>query len=468
MRTIIRSLFLVIVILTSLLVVLAYSEDKSNYIQTNVSLNSLENHTLNVSDSCFDDYNTIYLRRSRNKCRNVLTQAMMKAEKSAYIIKFDYDLGGDTINVPKNSSLVFKGGSLKNGTLVGQNTTIINESNRPLFKNITFCGNFFQRTIYSDWFEYDNLCDLFDAIQVLATSNILTNVIVTKMTVSYLPIVRGNYQGDKTSYLFKIPSNTHVDFCDSELTLAPNDISFFYAIYIQDAANVEIKNLTLIGDIEGHTPTQFDEYSHGIYIYASKDVRIENVHSLKFWGDGMGISGYSDPTKPVNTNIIVKDCRFENNRRQGCSISKGDNILFENCDFLNTGTIKSTSPSAGVDIEPNNGEDVIKRIVFKKCNFLGNEGNYGGLLIMTARLNYDINAEAIILRNCEIDGVHQYGRGGGYFKSCIIHNDMNRNNCLNASKNQTVEDCTIDVKGKIFRTQKSQNIQYRNNTLSKK
>jgi len=44
---------------------------------------------------------------------------MLSCENYKYIIKWDFDLGGQTIKVPKNCILEFDGGSLKNGTIIG-------------------------------------------------------------------------------------------------------------------------------------------------------------------------------------------------------------------------------------------------------------------------------------------------------------------------------------------------------------
>lgn len=39
-----------------------------------------------------------------------------------FVVKYDYVLG-ETITIPENCVLAFDGGSISNGTLIGQNTT---------------------------------------------------------------------------------------------------------------------------------------------------------------------------------------------------------------------------------------------------------------------------------------------------------------------------------------------------------
>ena len=55
-----------------------------------------------------------------------------------YVIKYDFDLKGETFELPKNCTLQFEGGTLKNGTLVGQDGIII--ANRKIFTNVKVEG----------------------------------------------------------------------------------------------------------------------------------------------------------------------------------------------------------------------------------------------------------------------------------------------------------------------------------------
>lgn len=54
--------------------------------------------------------------------KNVLTQAYMSEANFIYIIQYDFDLNGATINIPSGCVIEFRGGSIKNGVLNGTNT----------------------------------------------------------------------------------------------------------------------------------------------------------------------------------------------------------------------------------------------------------------------------------------------------------------------------------------------------------
>lgn len=71
-------------------------------------------------------YTTKVLKPNINGCckKNILTQEMMNCEDMKYVIKWDFDLNGKTITVPENCILEFDGGSLCNGTIIGQGTFI--------------------------------------------------------------------------------------------------------------------------------------------------------------------------------------------------------------------------------------------------------------------------------------------------------------------------------------------------------
>jgi len=89
--------------------------------------------------------------------KNAFTQQMFQKqideetwediENTIYIIQYDYDLNGKTITIPEGCVLEFDGGSLNNGIIVGQNTT--------LSKNVKICnisGTFNNDVIYTSWF----------------------------------------------------------------------------------------------------------------------------------------------------------------------------------------------------------------------------------------------------------------------------------------------------------------------------
>lgn len=56
---------------------------------------------------------------------NVLTQDMVTKENVIYVVQYDFDLQGKTINIPQGSTLWFQGGSLNNGNVILNDTAVL-------------------------------------------------------------------------------------------------------------------------------------------------------------------------------------------------------------------------------------------------------------------------------------------------------------------------------------------------------
>ena len=74
----------------------------------------------------------------------------VKSPNTIYVISDNLDLKKDSFVVPEGCCFLFKGGSLSNGTLIGDFTVINKDDNSPIFKDLSFIG--FQSPIKSSWF----------------------------------------------------------------------------------------------------------------------------------------------------------------------------------------------------------------------------------------------------------------------------------------------------------------------------
>ncbi|MBQ8867003.1 MAG: hypothetical protein IJ013_04695 [Bacteroidaceae bacterium] len=68
-----------------------------------------------------------------------------------YVIQGDYTLNGESVTIPANCTLDFQGGSLSNGTLIGNRTMIV-ASPHKIFQNITISGTWLINWAYAEWF----------------------------------------------------------------------------------------------------------------------------------------------------------------------------------------------------------------------------------------------------------------------------------------------------------------------------
>ena len=89
-------------------------------------------------------YKTIILKKNLVNGVNTLTQEMMFAANTKYVIKYNYVLG-ENINIPENCILEFDGGSITNSaennySLTGTATKVVNLYNYTIFSNLTPTG----------------------------------------------------------------------------------------------------------------------------------------------------------------------------------------------------------------------------------------------------------------------------------------------------------------------------------------
>lgn len=68
-----------------------------------------------------------------------------------YEIRYDYDLNQKTLVIPDNSVLKFNGGSIRNGTIILNNTKIDSDLNF-IFKDVVFKGSLVNSEVYAEWF----------------------------------------------------------------------------------------------------------------------------------------------------------------------------------------------------------------------------------------------------------------------------------------------------------------------------
>lgn len=83
---------------------------------------------------------------------NLLTQDMINSSNTIYIIRYDYDLNEETITIPEGCVLQFEGGSLSNGILSGNNTTITANMDHIFDTSMTFSGTWLSDKVYPRWF----------------------------------------------------------------------------------------------------------------------------------------------------------------------------------------------------------------------------------------------------------------------------------------------------------------------------
>ena len=65
----------------------------------------------------------VFLRTNEINGVNIITEDMLISPNCTYVIRYDYDLNGESLKLPPNITLLFEGGSIKNGTIIADSTT---------------------------------------------------------------------------------------------------------------------------------------------------------------------------------------------------------------------------------------------------------------------------------------------------------------------------------------------------------
>lgn len=269
-----------------------------------------------------------------DKNNGVLTQSMMQATNTVYVIQYDYTMGGN-ITVPAGCTLEFDGGSISGdgsgkNTITGNSTTVTNKVVGVIFNNIVLAGSFVASQIFADWFsdsdDYRLLSSLFKFSGNITLSRGKTYSISNGVVIG---------------------SNTSVDCNGATIAIT---VTGKTAVFIARATTVEIYNGSIIGN--GITAESNEEY--GIYVLDSKNVNITDMYISAFSRDGIYIGYVWNSASDTNhiQDIFIRRCVIDAVARNGVSVASGDNVLIDNCTFKN---ITSFAPEAGVDVEPETG-----------------------------------------------------------------------------------------------------------------
>lgn len=291
----------------------------------------------------------------------ILIQNDLSTAKTVYVIKQDFDLQGATIAVPEDCVLVFEGGSIKNGTIVGNRTSIIYDG--TIFNSIRIQGTWDVPVIHCSMFgDSQTRCNSLQNILALTDSEVENTVYVEE----------GYYTlkvCEVTEHLLKLKSHTTI-ILDGNISVEGNSFPRYRIFSIKDVDNITIKGHgTIIGDRYEHSYipdapepeskrgfNTTHEYGHGIEISNSNNIEMSGITIKDCIGDGICING---------KNISCKDITISYCRRQGISITGGEYISITDCNISHVWD--SRKAGFGIDIEPRIG-NFASYISISDCN----------------------------------------------------------------------------------------------------
>ena len=242
---------------------------------------------------------------------NTLTQHMINKPNTIYVIRYDYCLQGQTIEIPEGCVLEFDGGSLRNGEIVGNNT-VIGSSDIPIFAiNLDLKGKW-NAIFKAKWFDVkgDGITD--DTKSLQKAINTCQNI------GSILKLDNKTYRITNTIYL---DSHAWIEGVSYDSWASSNRTTILADFNNKDCWVFDTNNL----DEDGNH-LHYLEYLNG-YGMNSKDV------------------SYSGGTNIVLKNITIRakeviygGCRFSNYPR---SLREGVSVLNCKIGFASYGSFGS-------------------------------------------------------------------------------------------------------------------------------
>lgn len=213
-----------------------------------------------------------------------------------------------------------------------------------------------------------------------------------------LEIPAGNYNINPISF----PGNSNV-FVDAGATVTANSGYGPTTTMLNiSSSNVTITGATAAVSVFHMLKAEYTsgEWRHCLNVVNASNVTISGISCNDSGGDGLYIR--------QATNVTVQDCIFNNNRRQGSSITgQVNHIHYLRDHFTNT---NGTAPQSGIDVEPNGPGDFLLDVNIQDSYTDANAGD--GLMVSTWLMNSTSQPIDVTVLRHHSTGNQRYGYVG--------------------------------------------------------
>jgi hypothetical protein len=237
-----------------------------------------------------------------------------------------------------------------------------------------------------------------------------------------------------------VPSGIALDLGESRFTAIPVASGSNAMFRAHGAENIGIRGGHIIGDRFGHL-NDHGEWGMGFKFDSCYNVVMKGTLITNCWGDGIYLG-------KDNMNVKLEGVLCRDNRRNGLTVTGCHGLQITNCFF--TGT-NGTPPQAGIDLEPNPGEDVVD-VVISKCVASGNAG-HGIQLGPRATDLLHASVQRVVISGCTVtanglDGILvSHSHSVSIAQGCDIR--YNKRNGVTVMKATTVTIQNNDVHGNV-------------------
>lgn len=153
----------------------------------------------------------------------------------------------------------------------------------------------------------------------------------------------------------------------------------------------------------GRKPYEPSQWRHALEIRGGRDITVAGLRIADSGGDGIYVG-----TAPAETagawrlrpeRVLLRDLELSGHRRQGLSLISARELRVLNCRVTDTG---GTAPGAGIDFEPNSGDEGFLDCLIASCELSGNAGP--ALLVALGRLRGEAPPIAIRVEDSILAG----------------------------------------------------------------
>lgn len=349
----------------------------------------------------------------------LLTQGMLDKAKGTFVINKDYTAEGAVLYFPDRLELVFIGGKIDHGELVGNHSTLKVNGSKPIFgKDIRISGLWNVNEAHDGWFEYESgkqflSNQLIQNMLAFSNDSSFCHLYFEKDRVYYFELpYKGNVKigeelstytdkngkkrkryrelyDDTRSYLriFTIPSNTKVTL-NSTLQMLPTNQGAYFVFWEYGKENVTIEGLgTIAGDNKVHLYTlpflgekYYGEWGILFQCFKCKNFVFRGITVKDAFGDCILYQGSyvkNEKESRFADGLLVENVNIIGARRNGITVG-ARNAVIRNCHFEGCGTeaAKGTRPRAAIDFEPDGVREYPEigneNVLMENCTFKNN------------------------------------------------------------------------------------------------